>query len=165
MRFFPLFLLAATLHCLARADDSIDDETIRRQIRMKTTNQLKKMFEELNIPFKSSASKEKLQALAHESDALQKWWELHPEKKPKKKAGGAPDGVDSDMWEKLQRQMKGDFSNEPDPEKRRILEKLSKRGMHLGGGKEQTLESLRDMEKMLDGLPDFTSRQGAGDDL
>ena len=61
--------------------------------------------------------------------------------------------------------MKGDFSNEPDPEKRRILEKLSKRGMHLGGGKEQTLESLRDMEKMLDGLPDFTSRQGAGDDL
>lgn len=162
MRAFFL-LLIATLPLFLHAEDSFDDETIRRQIRMKTTNQLKNMLKELGITFKSSATKDSLQSLALETGAMEKWWALHPEKKPKKKSE-EPEG--GEMWEKLQRQMKGDFSNVKDPEKRRILEKLAARGMHMGGGKDQTLESLKEMEKMLDGLPDFTkSRRGGGDDL
>ena len=161
MRFLNPLLLLAVLPFL-HADDSIDEEANRRQIRMKTTGQLKKMFQELDIPFKASATKDALQKLALDNDAIQKWWDLHPEKKPKKKLE-APDGVDGDMWEKLQRQMAGDFSSEQDPEKRRILEKLSKRGMHLSGGKDHSMEELKNMEKMLDGMPDF--RKGGGDDL
>ena len=157
MRVLSLLLIAA-LPLFLHADDSVDDETIRRQIRMKTTNQLKNMFTELGITFKSSATKDALQSLALEKGALQKWWELHPEKRPKKKAE-EPEG---EAWEKLQRQMKGDFSSEKDPEKRRILEKLAARGMHMSG-RDQSLESLKEMEKMLEGLPDF--RQGRGDDL
>ena len=102
MRFLNPLLLLAVLPFL-HADDSIDEEAIRRQIRMKTTGQLKKMFQELDIPFKASATKDALQKLALDNDAIQKWWDLHPEKKPKKKLE-APDGVDGDMWEKLQRQ-------------------------------------------------------------
>ena len=48
--------------------------------------------------------------------------------------------------------MRGDFSREKDPEKRRILEKLKRKGMSFGGGNNMDLEQLRQMEKMMDGM-------------
>ena len=39
-----------------------------------------------------------------------------------------------------------------DPERRRILEKLAKKGMSFGGGSSMDTEQLRNMEKMMDGL-------------
>ena len=44
---------------------------------------------------------------------------------------------------------------EKDPERRRILEKLSKAGMSLGGGSDMDMDQLRQMEKVVDGLNDF----------
>merc|ERR1719171_17652 len=60
--------------------------------------------------------------------------------------------MDPDKWADLMAQMRGDFSHERDPERRRILEKLSKRGMSFGGGGSMDTEQLRNMEKMLDGI-------------
>ena len=65
--------------------------------------------------------------------------------------------------EDLMRQMRGDFSGEPDPEKRRILEKLAKKGMSFGGGNNMDLEQLKNMEKMMDGIN--LGKQGEGEGL
>jgi len=70
-------------------------------------------------------------------------------------------GNDPKMAEML-RQMKGDFSGEKDPERRRILEKLAKRGMSFGGGNSMDTEQLKNMEKMLDGLGDSMPGKGGG---
>ena len=55
-------------------------------------------------------------------------------------------------YEDMMRQMRGDFTGEKDPERRRILEKLAKKGMSFAGGSGQTTEELRKMEAMLDGI-------------
>ena len=44
--------------------------------------------------------------------------------------------------------MKGDFSFEKDPERRRILQKLKAKGMSFGGGTDMDIEQLRNMEKV-----------------
>ena len=62
----------------------------------------------------------------------------------------APDGMDQDKWEDMLAQMRGDFSREKDPERRRILEKLKRKGMSFGGGNDMDIEQLRNMEKMMD---------------
>jgi hypothetical protein len=96
-----------------------------------------------------------------------RWEELHPEKKrnPNPKggypdygggAGGMPDlggefGAGG-KYEDMMRQMRGDFSGEKDPERRRILAKLAKKGMSFAGGSGQSTEELRKMEKMFDGI-------------
>lgn len=164
-----LLLLACLLACgLARTQE--EKEKMQKAIRMKTTRQLKEIFEELGID--SSGSKEELQKRAYKEDAIGRWEELHPEKKRKPRpasggggagggfggggAGGfggkAPEGMDPMEWEKLMAQMRGDFSHEPDPEKRRILSKLKAKGMSFGGGSDMSLEQLQNMEKMLDGI-------------
>jgi len=43
-------------------------------------------------------------------------------------------------------QMRGDFSSEQDPEKRRILEKLRAKGMSFGSQSNMDIEQLRDLE-------------------
>ena len=85
-------------------------------IRMKTTRQLKEIFEELGID--SKGSKDELQKRAYKEDAITRWEELHPEKKRKPRpAGGggkggggfpnmgAPEGTDPGQWEDMMRQM------------------------------------------------------------
>lgn len=44
--------------------------------------------------------------------------------------------------EEMLRQMRGDFSGETDPERRRILEKLAKKGMSFGGGGNMDTEQV-----------------------
>ena len=144
---------------------------MKKAIRMKTTRQLKEIFEELEIDHKG-LSKEELQTKAYKEDAIGRWETLHPEKKKKPRAsrgggggggyGGMPgmEGMkDVPGMEDLMRQMKGDFSGETDPEKRRILEKLAKKGMSFGGGNNMDLEQLKNMEKMMDGIN--LGKQGA----
>ena len=158
-----LFLLACLLACgFARTQE--EKEQTQKAIRMKTTRQLKEIFEELGID--SSGSKGELQKRAYKEDAVSRWEELHPEKKKKPRSasrsggGGSggipgmetPEGTDPGKWEDMMRQMKGDFTGEADPEKRRILEKLAKKGMSFGGGNDMDLEQLKNMEKMMDGI-------------
>ena len=136
---------------------------MKKAIRMKTTRQLKEIFDELGIAHKG-LDKAALQKVAYKENAVQRWEKLHPEKKAKaKKASGGrsappenfgppPDGTDPKRWEDMMRQMRGDFSGEPDAEKRRILAKLAAKGMSFGGGANMDLEQLRNMEKMMDGI-------------
>ena len=143
----------------------------KKAIRMKTTRQLKEIFDELGIDHKG-LSKDDLQKKAYKEDAVTKWEELHPEKKRKPSSGGGggrggmpdfgapPEGTDPKRWEDMMRQMKGDFSGETDPEKRRILEKLAAKGMSFGGGNTMDLEQLKNMEKMMDGIN--LGKQGGG---
>ena len=76
---------------------------------------------------------------------MAKYEKKHPDKarkKPKGVPGGGIPGMDGfgggfggdPKMDDLLRQMKGDFSGEKDPERRRILEKLAKKGMSFGGG-------------------------------
>ena len=74
--------------------------------------------------------------------------------------GGMDFGGDPKM-EELLRQMRGDFSGEKDPEKRRILEKLSKKGMSFGGGSSMDTEQLKKMEAMLDNLGSMPRGDGS----
>ena len=113
-------------------------------------------------------SKEELKKVAYKEDAVAKWEVLHPEKKrnPKPKGGypehmGGGGGGFPDMggdfgpggkYEDMMRQMRGDFTGEKDPERRRILEKLARKGMSFAGGSGQSTEELRKMEKMMDGI-------------
>ena len=48
--------------------------------------------------------------------------------------------------------MRGDFSAEADPEKRRILEKLKAKGISFGGQSNMDIEQLRNLEKTMDGM-------------
>ena len=83
--------------------------------------------------------------------------ELHPEKKrkPPKGAGGGGgipgmEGMEGmSGMDDLLRQMKGDFSGEKDPERRRLLEQLSRSGMSFGGGSSMSTEQLRQMAAMM----------------
>ena len=132
--------------------------------------QLKEIFDELGIEHKG-LSKDDLKKLAYKENAVGRWEELHPEKKRKPPKGdggfGGIPGMDGfgggdPKMEELLRQMKGDFSAEKDPERRRILEKLAKRGMSFGGGNNMDTEQLRQMEKMLHGLGDLKGGGGGG---
>ena len=137
MRLSSCILFALCTLCTL-ADPSSDDDK-RKAVRMKTTRQLKEILGELSIGH-AGLDKEALRELAFREDAIAKYEELHPEKKRKPRASGgsggfnAPEGMDPLEWERLMAQMRGDFSSEKDPEKRRILEKLKKRGMSFGGG-------------------------------
>ena len=135
---------------------------MKKAIRMKTTRQLKEIFDELEIGHKG-LSKEQLQTLAYKEDAVGRWETLHPEKKkkpsPASRGGGGGGGYggmpgmegmkDVPGMEDMMRQMKGDFSGETDPEKRRILEKLAKKGMSFGGGNNMDLEQLKNIKQQL----------------
>ena len=89
---------------------------MQKAIRMKTSSQLKKIFDELGIDHKG-LDKEGLRKKAYKENAVGRWEELHPEKKPKpRKSGGGgaggmpdfggkpPDGMDPDKWEDLMAQ-------------------------------------------------------------
>ena len=153
-----IFLLAIFL-ALATCRTTEEKEQAQKAIRMKTSRQLKEIFDELGISHKG-LDKEQLKKVAYKEDAVARWEELHPEKKrnPNPK-GGMPDygpgGGDfgpGGKYEDMMRQMRGDFSAEKDPERRRILEKLQRKGMSFAGGSGQSTEELRKMEKMFDGL-------------
>ena len=115
-----------------------------------------------------------LRERALEEDAIERYEKLHPEKarKPRPRGGGAggfpdmaaPDGMDPAEWARMMAQMRGDFSHEKDPEKRKILSKLKASGMSFAGGSDMDIEQLRNMEKMMDGLGSggFGGAGGAG---
>jgi len=104
-----------------------------------------------------------LRERALEEDAIERYEKLHPEKarKPRPRGGGAggfpdmaaPDGMDPAEWARMMAQMRGDFSHEKDPEKRKILSKLKASGMSFAGGSDMDIEQLRNLEKLLDDLP------------
>merc|ERR1712087_19424 len=168
-------LLAACCFVLAVVDGRTQEEkqAMQKAIRMKTSRQLKEMMTELGVDHKKTKSIDDLRKLAYKEDVVTRWEKLHPEKKkPKRSSGGGgypgggggmpdysnmkvPDGMDPKEWARLMAQMSGDFSFEKDPERRRILEKLKARGMSFGGGNDMDIEQLRNMEKMMDGLPNM----------
>ena len=128
--------------------------------------QLKEIFDDLGIDYKG-ASKDELKALAYKEDAVGRWEEKYPEKKRKPPVGGGGfpgmegmGGGDPKM-EELLRQMKGDFSAEKDPVRKRILTKLAAKGMSFGGGSSMSTEQLVQMEKMLENLGDLKGNGAA----
>ena len=140
-----LVIVLAVLHGAAGRTTE-EKEAIQKGIRMRTSRQLKEIFDDLGIEYKKSAKVDELRKLAYKEDAVTKYEEKYPEKKRKTPkgspgGGGIPgmdfggfDGGGDPKMEEMLRQMKGDFSGEKDPERRRILEKLAKRGMSFGGG-------------------------------
>lgn len=168
-------LLVLALALLVAGRTTEERELALKAIRMKTTRQLKEIFDELGIDHKG-LSKDDLKKKAYKEDAVGRWEKLHPEKaykKPKGTPGGGMPGLDGmdfgndpKMAEML-RQMRGDFSAEKDPERKRLLEKLSKMGMSFGGGTDMDTEQLRNMVNMMDGIksgksPDDFGGSGAG---
>ena len=89
-------------------------------IRLKTTRQLKSIFDETSTVFDASLDKDGLQQLSFETNLMEKYWKLHPDKRPKPKVDDTPPS--------------GDFSRIQDPVKRRALESLKCQGnQHLYG--------------------------------
>ena len=154
-------VLLATL-ALALAADDADEAARAKAVRMRTSRQLREIFDDLGIAHPAGAKTQTLRDIALKEDAVTRYEEKYPEKRKRKRSGGAggmpdfggppPEGMDPAEWAKLMAQMRGDFSYESDPEKKRILEKLAARGMSLGGGMDMSIEQLRNMEKMLDGI-------------
>ena len=130
--------------------EASDEEAKAKAVRMKTTRQLRQIFDELGIDAPASLSKDEMRELALQEDAISRWEELHPEKKRRPRAAGGggmdfgdmktPEGMDPLQWAKLKAQMSGDFSHEADPEKRRILEKLKASGISFGGASDMDIE-------------------------
>ena len=123
------------------------EEDAAKAVRMKTSRQLREILHELDIDAPASLSKDDLRKLALDTNAIPRWEELHPEKKrrPRAATGGIdgmapPEGMSADEWANIMGKMRGDFSHEPDPEKRRILEKLKAKGISFGGGSDMDIE-------------------------
>jgi len=160
-----LLLLAAPSTVMG---DTEEDEK-RRSIRLKTTGQLKKIFAELEINYQESMTKQQLQELAYETDAVEKWLDVHPEKRRKKSPpqmyGEKPEGMDQAQWERIMQQMHGqkqaNFDHIKDPEKRAILQKLAASGLQIPGSEDMDIEKLRNLGKILDDIPNMQAG-GAG---
>lgn len=156
-------LLVSTTTVLG--EDEEDEK--RRAIRLKTTGQLKKIFAELEINYQETMTKTQLQELAFEEDAVERWLELHPEKRRKTtpKAEAPPEGMDPTQWERIMAQMRGDkqanFDHIADPERRAILTKLAAAGLALPGSEDMDMEKLRNLSKILDDIPNMKGG-GAG---
>merc|ERR1719231_1662523 len=119
-------LLLACL-VLTNARTTEEKELAQKAIRMKTSRQLKEIFDELGISHKG-LSKEELKKTAYKEDAVARWEKLHPEKaykKPKGSPGGGIPGMEGfgggfggdPKMEEMMRQMRGDFSGEKDPDR------------------------------------------------
>lgn len=166
-----LLWLAAVLLLLVTCTADTEEDEKRRSIRLKTTGQLKKIFKELDIDYDESMTKQELQEKAYETDAVEKWLELHPEKRRKKTPpanqgfGEKPEGMDQAAWERLMAQMHGqqqaNFNHIKDPERRGILEKLAAAGLHMPGSEDMDMEKLRNLGKILDDIPNMQADGGA----
>jgi len=132
-----LILFVATV---AFVNAEVTEEETRRAIRMKTTRQLKSMFEEVDAVFDASLDKDGLQEFAFQSNLMERYWKLHPSKRPKPKVKDPP---------------AGDFAHIQDPVKRRALESLKRKGINIGmaGGAAMSLDALIDMDRQTSGLP------------
>ena len=164
-----LLLLLCALGALARTTE--EKEAMHKAIRMRTSRQLKEIFDDLGIKYGKSDKVDALRSLAYKENAVGRYEEKHPEKKRKTPKGstGMPglDGMNfggDPKMEDLMRQMRGDFSGEKDPERRRILEKLAKKGMSFGGGSSMDTEQLKNMEKMMDGMKSGAAAGAAPED-
>ena len=151
-------IIIAACVLLAAGQEELNDHADKaKAVRMRTSRQLKEIFDDLGISYSSSMAVKELREIALEEDAVTRYEEKYPEKKKKKRApggfggGGIPEGVDPKAWADVLSRMGGDFSQEQDPEKRRILEKLQQKGMNLGG-QDMDIEQLRKLEQMLDGI-------------
>jgi hypothetical protein len=141
------FLIALVVLCtfaMASSTTMSNDER-KREIRMKTTRQLKSIFQEVNMIFDETLDKKSLQELAFEIKLMEKWWELHPEKRPK-------------THHEQKQPSEGDFSHVQDPVKRKVLESLKLKGINIGmtGGAAMaamSLDALIDMDRQMSGLP------------
>ena len=172
MRMFcRLAVLLALLAEPTLARTTEEKEAMQKAIRMRTSRQLKEIFDDLGIKYSKSAKTDDLRKLAYKEDAVARYEEKHPEKKrkkPKGVPGGGIPGMDGfnfggdPKMDDLLRQMRGDFSGETDPERRRILEKLAKRGMSFGGGSNMDTEQLKKMESMFDNIGDLDNLAKAG---
>jgi len=161
---FESLIIGCCMLALAAGRTQQEKEEEQKAIKMKTTRQLKEIFDEVGVSHKG-LSKEDLKKKAYKEGVMLEYWKLHPEKRYKapkgdSSTGGMPGGM-PDMggdfgpggkYEDMMRQMRGDFGGEKDPERRRILEKLAKKGMSFAGGSGQSTEELLKMEKMMDGI-------------
>jgi hypothetical protein len=122
--------------------EMMNDE-MKRAIRMKTTRQLKSIFQEVNMIFNETLDKMGLQDLAFETKLMEKWWQLYSEKRPKT------------HHEQKQPAPGGDFSHVQDSVKRKVLQSLKQKGLNIGmtGGAAMSLDALIDMDRQLSGLP------------
>ena len=73
------------------------EEDTKRQIRLKTTRQLKEILSELKIDFPANAGKDELRDVAFANDALKKYEMLPGKQRTPKPTGGAGGGSGSDM--------------------------------------------------------------------
>lgn len=117
-------------------------------------------------------TKAQLQELAFEQDAVERWLDLHPEKRRKKAPTPAqkPEGMDQAQWERILAQMQGQkqasFDHIADPERRAILEKLAAAGLVMPGSEDMEMEKLRNLGRILDDIPNMqqkTSGEKASD--
>ena len=131
-------------------------------VRTKTREELLQILEDLEIHVDSESDVDNLREIALREKAVGRWerlkhhdWRrraqeehIHGEQEVKHK----PPGMDHGEWQKLMAQMKGDFSHEEDPEKRRLLEKLKAKGVSFGGASSLDVEQLKNLEAAMDGM-------------
>uniref|UniRef100_A0A7S2G9G5 Uncharacterized protein n=1 Tax=Haptolina brevifila TaxID=156173 RepID=A0A7S2G9G5_9EUKA len=115
---------------LAIAADDVDEAARRKAVRMKSTRQLKEILTELKIEHKG-LGKDDLKELAFTENAVERWEDIHPEKKKRRRS---PE----------------------DEEREQIIQRLSGMGLFGSGQSGQLasmdLEALRNLDKQLGGL-------------
>ena len=113
--------------------------------------QLRLILDERGVECKGCAEK------SHLVERCEEVWDM-PTKvaqdtpKSQESAGDKAPEMSKDEIDRLMAQMRGDFSHEKDPEKRRILDRLKKKGISFGGESGMNIEQLRTMEKAMSGM-------------
>ena len=142
MRFLRVLFLVAMLMlpCSMLPDDELSTAR-RKALRMKSTRQLKEILKELGIKHKG-LNKDAIKELAYKENALERWEELHPEKKKKPARSAEAE------------------------EKERIIAKLQGMGINMGGDSGQManmdIEALRNLETQLGSLGALFGGGGGG---
>merc|ERR1719240_1811970 len=86
-----LLVLLMALGALSRTTE--EKEAMQKAIRMRTSRQLKEIFDDLGIKYSKKAKTDELRKLAYKEDAVTRYEEKHPDKKRKKPVGTGGSGI------------------------------------------------------------------------
>jgi len=108
--------------------------------------QLKAFLAERGVECKACAEKEHYVELCEESKDLP----LAPKEEKPKVEVPPEDVMDNEEIQRIMRQMRGE-DEETDPEKKKILDRIKKKGVSFSGGAGMDLEQLKNLEKAMTG--------------
>lgn len=146
----PIAFADADTVTAAVSDPSGPTPTPEEAIAKMRVKTLKEELKMRGLECQGCAEKEDLKTMLFNN-----WWVPKKEPtekkdpKPDAKQGGGQAQPSQAELDEIIKKMKGDYSSEKDPEKRKILERLKRKGMSFSGGSDMDVEALRNLEKAM----------------